>query len=120
MTGILRGLKDEINVSVVAEIQGQKIPFTVVYRRRDYDDAMEVLQQIKREARDDDIVGEPYLKEILLTDIIRWEKLQGEGGEVEFNPENLAAALQRYGYRMAMYQGWNAAQNDRKQVNAKN
>lgn len=119
MTGILRGLQDEITVTVTAEIYGQKLPFTVTYKRREYDDAMDVLNKIKAEARDDS-PGEPYLVEILREDVVKWEKLQGDGGEVEFSPENLNTALQVYGYRMALFQGWNAAQLNKKSANAKN
>lgn len=119
MTGILRGLQDEITVSVTAEIYGQKIPFSVTYKRRGYDDAMEVLNKIKAESREDS-PGEPYLVEILREDVLRWEKLQGDGGEVEFTPANFDQALQVYAYRMALFQGWNAAQLNRKSANAKN
>jgi len=118
--GILRGVKDEIIVTCTAEIEGSKIKFSATFRRRDWLEASKIANSISSALDRDAPDGWELMTSTVRNDLVSWKNLQGEGGEVEFNPENLEQALNVYGYLSALYRGWNMAQTNQSGVNAKN
>lgn len=117
--GILVGTADTIEVNVRTKITGDlgkvtNLKFKVTFNRRDYDDA-------KARIRDmDDPDSDVNEATIIREDIVGWRDLEGEGGEVEFNDQNLELALQHPEYRASLFQAWGDAQLRRLMANAKN
>jgi len=120
MSGILKGSKDEFTTNTMAEIEGQKIRFSATYKRRDWSESSRIADEVSRALADDAPTGWEKMKNILRDDLVGWSKLQGEGGDVPFNDENLEAALSIYGYLSALYRGWNAAQMQQPSAHSKN
>lgn len=116
---ILRGMSDTIEVNAKAEISGDlnkvhKLSYKVTFKRRTVDEAQEALAGISDPSSD--VTSQAIIRE----DIVGWRDLQGEGGEVEFNEENLEAMLQHYEYLNSLFEAWGVAQMGRIIANAKN
>ena len=120
MSGILRGQKDEHTVSTTAEIEGRKIHFSATFKVRDWSEASAISSEIASLLSSDAAAAWVAMENAIRNDLVRWNNLQGDGGEVEYNDDNLDAALRIYGYLSALYRGWNAAQMLQKGVNSKN
>lgn len=116
---ILRGTSDTIEVNANASISENlgkvhKLRFKVTFRRRTVDEAKAII----RDMNDPD--SEVNEQSIIRDDIVGWRDLQGEGGEVEFNDENLEVMLQHFEYLNALMDAWGSAQMGRVIANAKN
>lgn len=118
--GILHGSKDEFTTSTVAEIDGKQLKFFATFRRRDWDEAARIAGEISDALLNDAARGWDLMKSTIREDLVKWDKLHGDGGEVEYTAENLEQALAIYSYRHALYRGWTAAQMQQPSVNAKN
>jgi hypothetical protein len=120
MSGILRGQKDEHTVEAIAEIEGRKIKFQATFKVREWADASAVSTDISNMLINDSAGAWQAMENAIRNDLVRWSNLQGDGGEVEYNDDNLDAALKIYGYLSGLYRGWNAAQMLQKGANSKN
>jgi len=119
--GILRGTADTILVSVTAKITDVAVPgqvhnlkFNALFKRRDYDDAKKIIASVN------DFDSDVSEAQVVRDDLIEWRGLDGDGGPVEFTPENLAVCLQHPEYRMALFKAWGDAQLRRVLTSAKN
>jgi len=119
--GILKGNAETITVGIVAKITDVTIPgnsfllkFTAEFKRRDYDDAQKLIAQINDPQSD---VSEA---QVIRDDLLGWSGLEGDGGPVEFTPENVAICIQHPEYRLALFNGWGSAQLRRLLANSKN
>ncbi len=118
--GILRGSKDEFTVSITAEIGGKKISFSATFRRRDWKETAKLSTEINEALIHDPVHGWALMESSIRDDLVRWDKLPGEDGEVEYNSGNVDLALSMYAYLSALYQGWTAAQMQKPSANSKN
>lgn len=114
--GFLKGIKTEIRISLVAEIDDDigktiKVPFVVTYRKLPVKEAQAIIDRAA--------AGEVTDEEIMAEHVLGWH-MPGEGGDVDFTPDNLAAAMQELGYRNALVTGFSQAQFGRKAALQKN
>lgn len=119
--GILRGTSSTVTVNSTVKITDTEKPgqvhtlkFKVVFKSRDYDDAKALIARLNNPDSD---VSEAS---IVRDDIIKWEGLEGDGGAVEFNDDNLSIALQHPEYRLALFNAWGEAQLRRLLAHSKN
>lgn len=120
MSGILRGKKDEHTVEAIAEIEGRKLRFNATFKLRDWSEVTVTSSDISRLLTDDGPAAWAAMESVIRNDLVRWDNLQGDGGPVEFNDDNLDGALKIYGYLSALYRAWNSAQMLEKGVSTKN
>lgn len=117
--GMIRGAKDTIEVNAHAKVtmdlgKISDVKFKVTFRRRDYDDAKDVIRRIND---DESEIDEAV---VIREDIQGWRDFPGDGGDVDFNDENLSVCLSHPEYRLALFNAWGAAQLGRIMANAKN
>jgi hypothetical protein len=117
--GMIRGAQDTIEVIADAKItmdlgKISSFKFKVTFRRRDYDDAKEIIRRINDPESDMDDAA------VVREDIQGWRDFPGDGGDVDFNDENLSICLSHPEYRLALFKAWGAAQLGRVMANAKN
>lgn len=117
--GVLRGSKTEFTVSTIAEIEGKKINFSATFRRRPWGETNAIANDISDGLATDPPKAWRLMASTIKEDLTGW-KLEGEGGPVEFNDENIDEALSIYGYLHGLYKGWNSAQMQQPSVNSKN
>ena len=114
----LRGVKDTIQVKLIAEVQGDmgrviKVPFRARFKKLRTDETKAVLERIKDGAASDDDLVREYL--------VDWSEMPGENGdEVEFSPEMLTEAMQVREYREALVRGFMLVTFGREVAYAKN
>lgn len=100
---ILKGVKDKIDVKVVAEVdadQGKtiKVPFTITSRKPNFDERRDAVAKV----RDGDMLDEDLVAQYLLG----WKGLMGGDNEqIEYNEETLAAVMDAPEYRAALVRG---------------
>ena len=116
---ILRGTADTIEVNALAAITEDlgkvtKLKFKVTFKRLTVSEAKEKLKAMQDP--DSDVTEQSIIRD----DLVKWRDLQGEGGEVEFTPENLEAMLEHFEYLNALMEAWGSAQLGRVMANAKN
>ena len=118
--GVLKGTADTITVNVSTKITEDlgkvaQLKFKVKFKTREYDDAKALIARMN-DADDAEVTEATIIRD----NIIDWSDLQGDGGEVPFNAENLSTALQHPEYRMALFTAWGEAQLRRLVTNSKN
>lgn len=117
--GILKGLETEVEVHTVAKItmdlgRVETLKFKTKFRRRTKREAQAIIEQMTDP--DTDVTEESILQE----DLLGWRDLKGDGGDVEYTPENLDAMLNHIEYVKALFEAWGVAQMGRSIANAKN
>lgn len=120
--GILRGTSDTITVNATAKITDTEkaghihtLKFKATFKARTLDDATAVIAAVN-----DPENTEVDAPSVVRDDLISWSGLDGEGGPVEFNNENLTIALDHPEYRLALFNAWGEAQLRRVLANSKN
>lgn len=119
MTGIIRGLASEISVQGKAKIflgmnKNTTVTFIAKYKKLSKDEAQAKIDAVNNP--DSDTTPETVIRE----DLIGWSKFDGDGGEVEFNDENLDAVLASIEYSAAFFEAWGQAQLGTQLAAAKN
>jgi hypothetical protein len=100
----LKGIRDEVSVSVAAEFRGdlgkiERVRFVCRYRNYRVTEANALLERVRSGALGDE--------ELVRTVLIDWRDLKGDDGSaIEFNDESLAEALEHLPYRRAIVNGW--------------
>jgi len=110
---ILKGVKDEINVKVCAEVNADhgktiKVPFVVMYKKPGTSEAKEVLRKLNPGYDEDGVQLEPEVTDDELMDeyVLGWSDVPtSTGEEFEFSLENLEVMLDVPEYRIALVQG---------------
>lgn len=108
----LKGVKDELTVRTVAEVdQGEgklvKVPFKVTYKRLSVDEVEQASSRIDS--------GESSMRDVIRQYLVRWDDLEGADGEpVEFNDENLSYALNDPDYLSALAYGYICVQSGKR------
>jgi hypothetical protein len=120
--GILRGTADTITVNATAKITDTEkaghihtLKYKVTFKARTLDDATAIIAQVNDPENPD--VDAPS---VVRDDLISWSDLDGEGGKVEYSPENLAIMLDHPEYRLSLFNAWGEAQLRRVLANSKN
>jgi len=114
---ILRGSADTIEVFATAEVSGdlgkvQKVKFKAKFKR---------LTKAEMEAKSKAVAsGELPIEDIIRDDLLGWRDMEGDGGEVPFDEDTLAQALEIPAYVKALADAWADAQFGRLLANAKN
>lgn len=105
MKQIFKGQKSEIRVRLTAKLDadfGEKVevPFVAVFRKLSRSESRTYGDKAQK--------GEMSDEECVKATLVRWEDMPGfeEGTEVEFNAENLDAALDVDGYCEALVAGF--------------
>lgn len=100
---LLKGVKDEVEVRITAQIEidnGNTLPVTwrAKYRKPSVSEAADIVRSLENgELTDEDVMDKCLLG---------WRDLKGEGGEdVPYSPEALEAAMQSREYRTALVRG---------------
>lgn len=100
---LLKGVKNEIEVRVVAEIaqdlgKTEKVPFRAKYRKPSFSEARATQQSLADGAMTDEEVMDQYL--------LGWRDLKDSNGdEIEFSADNLAVLMEATEYRKALVDG---------------
>ena len=118
---ILKGIKDQIDVKVTAEIDGDcgtsiNVPFIVTYKKPTKSESIELIKRITGDGAekitDEELVGE-Y--------VLGWRELPDQNGEpIPFTPENLQLLTDTREYSSAIATGFQQVLFGRKAVIAKN
>jgi hypothetical protein len=101
--GIFKGVKDQIEIKVVANIDADngrtiKVPFVITSRKPDWDERKSALKRID----DGDMLDEELVADFLKG----WHSLEvADGNQVEYNEENLAELMSWTEYRQALVSG---------------
>ena len=111
-----KGKKSEVWIDLTVELLGDHntvllVPFSACFRllpKKEFESVME--QAAAGEVTDHDIVNR-YL--------LDW-KMPGEGGDVEFNEENVNEAMEEYDYPEVLIRGFVDLHRQRKALKTKN
>jgi len=101
---VLKGVKNEVLVTVTAELLGDfgkktKVTFKVRYRKLNHTDAQTLLDRLKGE--------EVTEEEVLRANVLGWSDLVGNDDQnVPFSDEAFAEMLEAQGYRRALVSGF--------------
>jgi len=101
--GILKGVKDRIDVKVTANVDTDagrtiKVPFIITSKKPMQDERKAILKAIEAGEVEDEVVVREYL--------LGWKGLVGsDGDEVPFNDESLHEVLQAPEYLRAVVKG---------------
>lgn len=111
---ILKGVQNEIQVKVTAEVDVDlgkiiKVPFVAMYKKPTYEEAKEIQRLLVPEHDEDgSLVRDATSDEDLLDEyLIGWSNVPtSTGEEYEFTPEHVAEMLEVREYRVALIQGF--------------
>lgn len=118
MAMLLKGVKDRIDVKVVAVVEvdnGEdiKVPFVVTYKKPTIKERQETARQVNEGQKDDLDVVREY--------VLGWSEIPTTTGDpYPFTPENLDEMLQQREYQDALVQGYREVAYGRKAVLIKN
>lgn len=119
MGGVLKGLKDEIDIKGHAKIslgmgKTTNVTFTARFKKLTMKEAQAKIDRVNSPNHDDDTT------DVIREDLIEWRDMVGEGGEVEFNEDNLDSVLNHVEYTAAFFDCWGKAQLGTQLANVKN
>ena len=126
MSDIFKGVKDQVEIHVVAEMEQDtddrgkpvvvRVPFWVTVRRLSRSKAKELYQILIDD--DDDLVTDSEV-EHLVEHVLGWRGLKDKNGEeLPFSPETLREALEVREYYQAIANAFNTAQIGARQLKA--
>ena len=115
---LLKGVKNEITVNVVAIFEGDlskkiKVPFVATYKRLDVSDAKKVMSDVTEGVLSDDDIINSYL-------VTFSELSDANGDRLEYSTDIVAEMLEHSGYRQALIKGFMQAQFGKEAVKQKN
>lgn len=125
---ILKGVKDRIDVKVVAECETDngtttKVPFVVTFKKPSVTESRDLIERLSDKLDDDGNVILPKItdEELAKEYILGWAGVPTITGEpYEFTPENLAEMMEAREYLAALTRGMNEVLFGREAVIAKN
>jgi len=100
----LKGVKDQIDVKITAELEVDNgrivpVPFVGTYRKPPVSEIQKTMEKINTDQGVDDA-------ELMDQYLLGWKGLKGEdGGEIEYSQETLAQLLEVREYRKALSKG---------------